>query len=62
MLIIKIKAGESIDSALKKFKNKVRKTKQIEELRANEFFQKPSEIKRSKVKKAKYVEKKFKQI
>jgi len=46
MLIIKVKEGEKIESSLKKFKNKVRKTKLIEELKERKQFTKKSVRKR----------------
>jgi len=52
-----IKDCENIENALKKLKNKVRKTKQIEELRDRKEFDKPSVIKRSKKIKAIYKQK-----
>ena len=52
-----IKDCENIENALKKLKNKVRKTKQIEELRDKKEFDKPSVIKRSKKIKAVYKQK-----
>ena len=60
MLKVELKSGESIDSALKKLKNKVRKTKMVEELRERTKFEKKSVKKRKIIKKAIYVEQKFK--
>jgi len=57
MLIIKIKNTENIELALKKFKNKVRKTKLIEQLRDNRYYNKPSEEKRLNNNKAIYNQK-----
>lgn len=56
MLIIKVDG--KIEKALKQFKNKVRKTKQMEKLRENQQFEKPSEKKRKQKIKAIYKEKK----
>jgi small subunit ribosomal protein S21 len=56
MLIIDVKKG--IDIALKQYKNKVHKVKQIQELRKRQEFVKPSVIKRDEVLKAKYVQSK----
>jgi len=58
MLIVKVKDGDKIDKALKQFKNKVRRTKQMEQLREREQFQKPSEKKRKQKLKSIYKEKK----
>ena len=52
MLIIKY--CENIEKALKKLKNKVRRTKMIDELRDRKEFEKPSVIKRSQKIKAIY--------
>lgn len=57
MLIVKIKPGENIERALKKMKRKVQQTKQIQRLRANTAFIKPSVKKRDKKKKAIYIQK-----
>jgi len=46
MLIIKIKKGDNINKALKQFKNKVRNTKLIKQLRERKQFDKPSAKKR----------------
>lgn len=56
MLIVKVdKSG--IDRAIKKLRNKVRNTKQIEILRSNTEFVKPSVKKRLQKKKAQYIQK-----
>lgn len=52
MLIIKIKKGENINRALKRFKVKTKKTGLIKEIRSRQQFIKPSAIKRDKKKKA----------
>lgn len=52
MLIVKLKKGENINKALKRFKNKVRSTKLIRNIREGQYFEKPSEIKRKAKKKA----------
>lgn len=57
MIVIKIEKGESLDKALKRYKYKVIKTKQIEQLRARQEFVKNTTVKREKMKKAKYVQK-----
>jgi small subunit ribosomal protein S21 len=57
MLIIKVEKEKSIEIALKKYKNKVQKTKQIQQLRSRQEFVKPSIIRRTEVNKAKYVQK-----
>ncbi|WP_274474379.1 30S ribosomal protein S21 [Mangrovimonas aestuarii] len=54
MLIIDIKPGENIDRALKRYKQKVRKTKQIQNIRANQFFTKKSQERREEIAKARY--------
>jgi len=61
MLRIEIKDG-NIEKGLKAFKYKTRKTKQIQMLRENKEFTKPSVAKRAKLIKAKYVEQKYKSV
>lgn len=55
MLIMPIKEGENIERALKKFKRKVEKTGVIKQLRARQYFVKPSVANRLKRQKAIYV-------
>jgi small subunit ribosomal protein S21 len=55
MLIIEVKKG--IEIALKQYKNKVHKVKQVQELRERKEFVKPSVKKRKDILKAKYVQK-----
>jgi small subunit ribosomal protein S21 len=57
MLIINIESG-NIEKALKKYKSKVIKTKQLNELRNRQEFEKPSSKKRTGLSKAKYLQKK----
>ena len=45
MLVVSVKGG-NIEWALKDYKNKIRSTKQIEELRERKNFTKPSKRKR----------------
>ena len=45
---------ESLEKALKRYKHKVIKTKQIEQLRAKQEYLKKSTLKREQMKKAKY--------
>ena len=57
MLIIKVKDGEKIDRALKRYKNKYNKTKVMKELRDRQEFKKKSVKRRQQIKKAIYVQK-----
>lgn len=57
MLIIKLKEGEKIDRALKRYKNKYNKTKVMKELRNRQEFIKNSSKRRQQVKKAIYIQK-----
>lgn len=57
MIVIKIEKGESLDKALKRYKYKVIKTKQIEQLRERQEYVKNTTKKREQMKKAKYVQK-----
>lgn len=56
MLIMPIKEGENIERALKKFKRKTEKTGVIKQLRARQYFVKPSVRARLAKQKAIYVE------
>lgn len=56
MLIIPIKPGENIDRALKRYKQKVRKTKQVQNLRSKQYFTKKSQLRREEIAKAMYKE------
>jgi len=55
MLIIEV--GKNIETALKIYKNKVQKTKQIQQLRGRQEFVKPSVRKRKEILKAIYIQK-----
>jgi len=57
MIIITVGKNETIDRALKRYKYKVIKTKQIENLRDRQEFKKKCVKRREKIKKAKYVQK-----
>ena len=52
MLIVKLKKGENINRALKRFKTKVKRTKLIKQIRDNQHFIKPSTKRREQLKKA----------
>ena len=56
MIIIDVTKERNIESALRTYKNKVQKTKQIQKLRDRQEFEKPSVTRRKEVLKAKYVE------
>ena len=58
MLIIDVKDNESIDRALKRYKHKVRRTRQLQELRLRKQFTKPSIRRRNEVLSAVYKENK----
>jgi small subunit ribosomal protein S21 len=57
MIIVKLKDGEKIDSALKKYKTKHNKAKIVKELRDRQYFVKKSVRKRDESKKAIYIQK-----
>jgi small subunit ribosomal protein S21 len=57
MIIINIANEKSLESALRTYKNKVQKTKQIKKLRERQQFVKPSVTKRLEKLKAVYSEK-----
>lgn len=52
MIIVKLKKGDNITKALKLFKQKVKNTKLIKELREREYYEKPSVKRRKNKKKA----------
>ena len=56
MLVVRVKEGENIERALKKFKRKFEKTGVVKELRARQQFDKPSVIKRLAKERAIYVQ------
>ena len=56
MIIMPVKEGENIERALKKFKRKYERTGVLKELRARQYFTKPSWAKREKMQHAIYVE------
>jgi small subunit ribosomal protein S21 len=58
MLIIEVKKGESIEKALKRYKYKVIKTRQVEKLREKQQYTKDSVKKRDEKQKAIYLQKK----
>ena len=57
MIIVQVKEGENIEKALKKFKRKFEKTGVVKELRSRQQFDKPSVLKRLKMERAVYVQK-----
>lgn len=56
MLITKVKEGENIERALKRFKQKFNKTKAMRQLRKRQQFIKPSVVRRAEIQKAEYVQ------
>jgi small subunit ribosomal protein S21 len=62
MIIIKIEKNISIEKALKLYKSKIIKTRQQSELNNRKYFIKKSVKNRESLKKAIYVQKKFKSI
>jgi small subunit ribosomal protein S21 len=58
MIIIDLSKEKTIESALRTYKSKVQKTKQIQKLRERQQFVKPSVKKRSEKLKAIYVQQK----
>lgn len=61
MIIIKVKEGESIDRALKRYKRKHRNIKVINEIRERKQYTKKSVKKREEVQKAVYKQRLFEQ-
>jgi small subunit ribosomal protein S21 len=58
MIIVDLSKEKSIESALRTYKSKVLKVKQIQKLRGRQEFTKPSVIKRKEKLKAIYVQNK----
>jgi small subunit ribosomal protein S21 len=58
MIIIDLSKEKSIETALRTYKQKVQKTKQVQKLRARQQFVKPSVKKRAEKLKAVYVQQK----
>tara|TARA_Y100000389_G_scaffold4016_1_gene3841 strand:+ start:2303 stop:2494 length:192 start_codon:yes stop_codon:yes gene_type:complete len=59
MLIVKLGKKDKIETALKKFKSKVIKTKQMKQLRDRMYHTKKSVKRRAEIKNAKYKQKKY---
>ena len=53
MAVVKKKPGDTADSMIRKFTKKVFNEKIVEEAKKREFYQKPSEIKKEKLKELK---------
>lgn len=49
MLEVKVKEGENIDRALRRYKKKYRQTKLRDEVNAKRYFTKPSVIRRRQI-------------
>jgi small subunit ribosomal protein S21 len=56
MLVIKVKENESIERALKRFKNKFQNTQVLKQLRGRKQYVKPSVARRKETIKAKYIQ------
>lgn len=59
MIIIPVKNEKSIEQALKAYKFKVYKTKQIQQLQERKEYKKPSVKRRVQIQKAKYNQKNY---
>lgn len=57
MIIIDLKKEKNIESALRTYKFKVQKVKQVQKLRERQEFVKPSVKRRAEIRKAIYVQK-----
>jgi small subunit ribosomal protein S21 len=60
MIIVKVDNKNSIEKALKQYKSKIIKTRQMSELNDRKTFVKKSVKRRKQLQKAKYVQKTFK--
>ena len=56
MIIVPIKEGENIERALKRYKRKYNDTGIVRTLRKRQAFQKPSDVNRRMMVKARYVQ------
>jgi len=52
VIIVKVKDGESIDRALRRYKKKFERTGILKEKRRRMFYKKPSEVRKEEMKKA----------
>ena len=59
MLVVKVKEGENIERALKRYKNKFNKTKVVRELRDRKQYIKPTVAHRKTKLKAAYIQEKY---
>jgi small subunit ribosomal protein S21 len=59
MIIVKVKNENSIEQALKEYKFKVYKTKQLEKLKERKEYKKPSVERRAQIQKAIYNQKNY---
>ncbi|BDC98031.1 30S ribosomal protein S21 [Persicobacter psychrovividus] len=59
MIIVNVKENESIEKALKRFKKKFERTGVLRELRARNFYSKPSVLSRQQRLKAAYKQKMY---
>jgi small subunit ribosomal protein S21 len=57
MIIIDLKKEKNLESALRTYKYKVQKVKQVQKLRERQEFVKPSVKRRAEIRKAIYVQK-----
>jgi small subunit ribosomal protein S21 len=57
MIIIEVKNEKSIEQALKSYKFKIYKTKQVQNLQERKEYKKPSVKRRAQIKKAQYKQK-----
>ena len=57
MIVIKVGKNENIEKALKRYKYKVFKTKQLDDLRERQQYVKKSEKRRKQKQKAEYIQK-----
>ena len=56
MLIIRVKEGENIDKALKRYKRKFDRVKIIKQLRERQQYTKPSVKRRDVIQRAEYIQ------
>ena len=59
MIIVPVKNEKSIEQALKNYKFKIYKTKQLQKLQERKEYKKPSVKRRAQLQKAKYIQKNY---
>ena len=59
MIIVPVKNEKSLEQALKQYKFKIYKTKQLQKLQERKEYKKPSVKRRAQIQKAKFIQKNY---